>query len=144
MWKLRVLVLFLVRIFSRIRTEYGEIGSISSYSVQMWENTDQKNYVYGYISCSDGLRNCWGIGAVEELVLPFEILLLEELFYESLMNKNGLDSLKFLEAISTKKKSIFTLRVFLLLLANMSKSTVIRIFFYIYYRNYEWEISFCL
>ena len=70
-------------------------------------------------------------------MLPFEILLLEELFYESLMNKNGLDSLKFLEAISTKKKSIFTLRVFLLLLANMSKSTVIPIFFYIYYRNYE-------
>ena len=32
---------FLVRI-SRIRTEYGEIRSISPYSVQMRENTDQK------------------------------------------------------------------------------------------------------
>ena len=41
------------------------------------------------------------------MVLFFEILLLEELFYESLMNKNGLDSLKFLEAISTKKISFY-------------------------------------
>ena len=29
--------------FSRIWTEYGEIGSISPYSVRMWENADQKN-----------------------------------------------------------------------------------------------------
>ena len=29
-------------VFSRIRTEYGEILSISPYSVQMWGNTDQK------------------------------------------------------------------------------------------------------
>ena len=29
-------------LFSRIRTEYGEIRSISSYSVRIWENTDQK------------------------------------------------------------------------------------------------------
>ena len=33
--------IFQVRI-SRIRTEYGEIRSISPYSVQMWENTNQK------------------------------------------------------------------------------------------------------
>ena len=32
---------FLVRIF-RIRTEYGEIWSISPYSVQKLENTNQK------------------------------------------------------------------------------------------------------
>ena len=30
-------------LFSRIRTEYGEIRSISPYSVQMRENTDQNN-----------------------------------------------------------------------------------------------------
>ena len=29
-------------LFSRIRTEYGEMRSISSYSVQMWENTDKR------------------------------------------------------------------------------------------------------
>ena len=29
-------------VFSRIRTEYGEIIRISSYKVQMQENTDQK------------------------------------------------------------------------------------------------------
>ena len=31
--------------FSRIRTEYGEIRSISPYSVQMRENADQNNSV---------------------------------------------------------------------------------------------------
>ena len=33
--------------FSRIQTEYGEIRSISPYSVRMWENADQNNSEYG-------------------------------------------------------------------------------------------------
>ena len=33
---------FFWSVFSRIRTEYGEIRSISSYSVRIRENTDQK------------------------------------------------------------------------------------------------------
>ena len=33
---------FFLSVFSRIRTEYGEIQSISPYSIQMRENTDQK------------------------------------------------------------------------------------------------------
>ena len=36
--------------FSRIRTEYGEIRSISPYSVQMRENADQNNSEYGHFS----------------------------------------------------------------------------------------------
>ena len=39
--------------FSRIRTEYREISSISPYSVQMRENTDRKNPEYGHFSRSD-------------------------------------------------------------------------------------------
>ena len=42
----------LVRIFpalSRIRTEYGEIWSISPYSVRMRENADQNNSEYGQL-----------------------------------------------------------------------------------------------
>ena len=35
-------------LFSRIRIEYGEILRISPYSVQMRENTDQKNSEYGH------------------------------------------------------------------------------------------------
>ena len=38
--------------FSRIRTEYGEIRSISPYSVRMRENTDQNNSEYGHFSRS--------------------------------------------------------------------------------------------
>ena len=34
-------------VFSRIRTEYGEIRSISPYSVRMRQNTDQNNSEYG-------------------------------------------------------------------------------------------------
>ena len=44
-------------VFSRIQTEYGEIGSIfpSPYSVSMWENTDQNNSEYGHILRSAAL-----------------------------------------------------------------------------------------
>ena len=48
-------------LFSRIRTEYGEKRSVSSYSARMRENTGQNNSEYGhflrsvtestYISC---------------------------------------------------------------------------------------------
>ena len=34
--------------FSCIWTEYGEILSISPYSVRMWENVDQNNSDYGH------------------------------------------------------------------------------------------------
>ena len=34
--------------FSRFRTDYGEIGIISPYSVRMRENKDQNNSEYGY------------------------------------------------------------------------------------------------
>ena len=36
-------------VFSRIRTKYGEIRSISPYSVRMWENTDQRKLRIYYI-----------------------------------------------------------------------------------------------
>ena len=39
--------------FSRIRTEYGEIRSISPYSVRMRENADQNNSEYGQFLRSD-------------------------------------------------------------------------------------------
>ena len=42
--------------FSHIRTEYGEIRSISPYSVWMRENTDWKNSKYGHFSHSEVFR----------------------------------------------------------------------------------------
>ena len=36
-------------VFSRIRTEYGEMRSISLYSVRIRENTEQKNSKYGHL-----------------------------------------------------------------------------------------------
>ena len=45
---------FFWSVFSHIRTEYGEIRSISPFSVRMRENTDQKNSKYGYFSRSVG------------------------------------------------------------------------------------------
>ena len=52
-------------VFSRIPyfLEYGEILRIFSYSVQNWENTDQKNLEYGHFLRSDLIRklqtNLW-------------------------------------------------------------------------------------
>ena len=37
-------------VFSRIRTEYGEIRIVLLYSLQMPENTDQENSKYGHFS----------------------------------------------------------------------------------------------
>ena len=38
--------------FSRTRTEYGEIRSISPYSVRVRENAEQNNVEYEHFSCS--------------------------------------------------------------------------------------------
>ena len=54
----RYLVTVFWSIFCRIRTEYREIRSISPYSVQMWENTDQKNSEYEHFLCS-GRYQCY-------------------------------------------------------------------------------------
>ena len=43
--------------FSLIRTEYGEMLSISPYSVSMWENADQNNSEYGHLLHSV-IRTC--------------------------------------------------------------------------------------
>ena len=43
---------FLWSVFSRIQAEYGKILNIFSYSVQMLENMDKKNYEYGHFSRS--------------------------------------------------------------------------------------------
>ena len=43
---------FFWSVFSRIQAEYGEMRNISPYSVQMRENTNQKNSEYGHFSCS--------------------------------------------------------------------------------------------
>ena len=39
--------------FFWIWTEYGEISSISPYSVRMWQNVDQNNSEYGHVSRSE-------------------------------------------------------------------------------------------
>ena len=43
--------------FFRIRTEYGEIRSMSPYSVQIRENADQNNSEYGQFSRSSKHSN---------------------------------------------------------------------------------------
>ena len=44
---------FFWSVFSRIRTEYGEILRIFPYSVWIRENTDQKNFDYGHFLRSE-------------------------------------------------------------------------------------------
>ena len=45
-------------LFSRILAEYQEIWSISTYSVRMRENKDQKNCKYDQYSCGVILHQC--------------------------------------------------------------------------------------
>ena len=48
---------FFRSVFSRIRTEHGEIPLISPYSIRMRENTDQKNSEYGhFLRSASGLK----------------------------------------------------------------------------------------
>ena len=47
---------FFWSVYSRIRTEYWGIRSISPYLVQMWKNTDQKNSDDGHFSRSAALK----------------------------------------------------------------------------------------
>ena len=45
--------------FSRVWTEYGNLLRKSLYSVQMQENTDQKNSVFGQFLRSDRFCRCF-------------------------------------------------------------------------------------
>ena len=54
--------------FSRSRIEYGEIRSISPYSVRMWENADQNNSEYGHFSRSAGLKANISTSEIAEIV----------------------------------------------------------------------------
>ena len=49
-------------VFSRIRTEYGEILRISPHSVQMRENVDQNNSKYGHF-----LRSAFSIKSSDSI-----------------------------------------------------------------------------
>ena len=48
---------FFWSVFSRIRIEYGEIRDIFPYSVQMRENTEQKNSEYGHFLPSGSMKS---------------------------------------------------------------------------------------
>ena len=52
---------FFWSILSIIWTEHGDVWSKSPYSVQMRENTDQKDSLFGYFSRSDYLIENFGI-----------------------------------------------------------------------------------
>ena len=56
--------------FSHIRAEYGEIRSISPYSVRMWENADQNNSEYRNLLRSDRVHEWW----VENAENPLKML----------------------------------------------------------------------
>ena len=51
--RIRKVSVFFWPVFPRIWTEYGEIRNISPYSVQMQENTDQKNSGYEHFLRSE-------------------------------------------------------------------------------------------
>ena len=48
---------FFWSVFSRIRTQYGNLWSKSAYSIRIRENTNQKNSVFGHFSRSVDVLN---------------------------------------------------------------------------------------
>ena len=50
---------FFRSVFSRIRTEYGEILNISLYLIWIWENAEQKNSKYGNFSRIAEFSHSW-------------------------------------------------------------------------------------
>ena len=102
-------------VLSRIRTEYGDILCKFSHSVQMWENTNQKNseckhYLRSFI-CPKESQGCF--------------LYIHRDF--------------FFIYISLHKNWSFPLRVSLVI---VTKSTVSCIFSHIHWRNPWWKTSF--
>ena len=58
---------------SRIRIEYEEIQSISLYSIQMWENTDQNNSEHGHFSRRKKLSNFISFPALLDLYFTCKV-----------------------------------------------------------------------
>ena len=65
--------------FFRIWTEYGEIRSISPYSLRMREKKDQNNSEYGHFSRSAGVL--YKIGVLKNLAKFIEKHLCQSLFF---------------------------------------------------------------
>ena len=77
---------FFWSVFSRTRTEYGEIRSISQYSVPIRENTDQKKLRIRNISTQ------WNFVDFSENLhfkLEFELDIFSDIFYLEYYNKRN-------------------------------------------------------
>ena len=68
---------FFWSVFCYIRTEYGEIQSISAYSVRMRVNTVQKNSVSGHFSSSASLSLLIRISSELRVQLSLETVILQ-------------------------------------------------------------------
>ena len=76
---------FFGSVFSCIWTEYIEILRISPYSVRMWENTYQKNSVFGHFSHSDCIPVVFGLNSENKGVwIELQIVLFMFFYFISL------------------------------------------------------------
>ena len=91
---------FFWSLFSHIRTEYGELLSISPYSVRMRENTDQKNFCIWTL-----FTQCSTVHILEpyKMSMLHTIFRLEDIFWSFLVKL----FLKFHRSLMTGWKHIF-------------------------------------
>ena len=78
--------------FSRIRTEYGEIWSISPYSVRMRDNADQNNSEYGHFSRSVYQTSVNRVNKVLFLLTPSKYPYTDT-FWDLVVSKSLLDEI---------------------------------------------------
>ena len=93
-------------VFSRIRTEYGEMRSISPYSFRMQENMDQKNSEYGHFLRGNNVIS-------EILVLERKKYTFLVYYLSSGLNKVMMKYRSFNYGILPKSKNAVILRYFI-------------------------------
>ena len=65
---------FFWSVFSRIRSEYGDLLRESPYSLRMWGNTDQKNSEYGHFSRNAILYEPYSVWIKSPLLLCWHMV----------------------------------------------------------------------
>ena len=70
-------------VFSRIRTEYGEILRISPYPVRMRENADHHNFEYGHFSRSRNDRKNESRKYISQETIYFDQLYMRSMLFQA-------------------------------------------------------------
>ena len=137
-------------VFSRIRTEDGEILRISPYSVRIWKDTDQNNFEYGHFLRSGFLyltviASCWSE------ILFYQIFIMS-LFQEGSCKINSpqkyilstvsllcQSSFRILNCTAWKRKLLVAKKVTLTMTHHILEIKFFKIFYTLFFPKVCWQ-----